>query len=283
MTRRSKSTDRRVWGWRRWINPAHQELWAEKLQAAQAPPWVLTEKVDRSQMLLEVYTEDRVAVLALKKLFGGTVREVKDSEWLHPEPAPPLRIGKKLEIVHSTISGKAAVPRLHIPHGLAFGSGDHGTTSMLLRALTLRKDWNQTAVLDLGTGSGVLALTARLFGAKKIIATDFDAEAVRVARENEALNFSGPLVTWQCADVKKLRASSRYDLVMANIFSEILCAAAPQITASVAPGGELWLSGILRSQKDEVLRAYRWQGLKLTRAVSRGKWVLLQWSKPLSA
>jgi ribosomal protein L11 methyltransferase len=162
---------------------------------------------------------------------------------------------------------------------MAFGSGDHATTAMLLRALTQYGNWEKVRVLDLGTGSGVLALTARLFGARKILATDFDPDSIRTARQNEELNFPEPLIRWQCADVKRLRAPARYDLVTANLFSEILCIAAPQIAGSVAPGGQLWLSGILRSQKEQVVKAYRRQKLQLTKTVSRGKWVLLQWSK----
>ena len=65
-------------------------------------------------------------------------------------------------------------------------------------------------MLDLGTGSGVLALAARLFGARKIVATDFDPDAIRTARQNEALNFSKALIRWRCADVRKLRATARY-------------------------------------------------------------------------
>jgi len=280
MSRRNKNTVRRTWGWRRWISSAQQELWTERLTAAQAPPWVMTERPAGSRILLEVYTYEHAAVLSLHSQFGGSVRVVADREWLNPLPAPPLRIGKKLEIVHEKERNRSAVPRLHIPHGLAFGSGDHATTHMLLRALTCHGDWPQTAALDLGTGSGVLALTARLLGARKIVATDFDAEAIRTARQNEELNFSVPLIRWQCADVKRLRVQARYDLVLANLFSEILGQAAPQIAGCIASGGQLWLSGILRSQRDEVIAAYRRQRLHLTRTVSRGKWVLLQWRKP---
>jgi ribosomal protein L11 methyltransferase len=259
---------------------ASQEEWNERLGAAEAPPWVMTERPNRSRILLEVYTEDHEAALFLVGRFGGLIRLVRDEEWLYPAQAAPLWIGQKLEIVHSTISKRSKVPTLHIPHGMAFGSGDHGTTGMLLRALTRHEDWPATRVLDLGTGSGVLALTARLLGARKIVATDFDAEAVRIARENEERNFSTMTIRWQCADVKKLKVRVGFDLVTANLFSEILCEAAPQIAASVASGGQLWLSGILRSQKEQVMASYRRQKLKLEREVSRGKWVLLQWSKP---
>jgi ribosomal protein L11 methyltransferase len=79
--------------------------------------------------------------------------------------------------------------------------------------------------------------------------------------------------------VKKLRATPRYDLVLANLFSEILAEAAPQIAGCVKVGGELWLSGILKSQQEGVIAAYRKQGLKLIETRRRGKWILLRWQR----
>lgn len=211
--------------------------------------------------------------------WGGQVHSVDARQWLKAQSPPSTRIGSRLEIVHDKKRGAQKSDRLqlHIPHGIAFGSGDHATTSMLLRALASRADWSSATVLDLGTGSGVLALAARLFGAKKIVATDFDPDSVRTARQNEELNFPQPLIRWRQADVKKLRARAKYDLVLANLFSGILGEAAPQIAASVSPGGQIWLSGILDSQQKEVTAVYRRQGLRLTLAIRRGKWVMLQW------
>jgi ribosomal protein L11 methyltransferase len=235
--------------------------------------------------LLEAYVESRAAAVALTRPWGGRVRAVDAREWVKTRPAPPTQIGRRLEIVHEKARSrkKPAWPRLHVPHGVAFGSGEHATTYMLLRALARPADWSgsavrSTTVLDLGTGSGVLALTARLFGARKVVATDFDPDAVRTARQNEALNFSKPLIRWRRADVRRLRATARYDLVLANLFSGILGEAAPQIAGCVSPGGQLWLSGILDSQQEEVIASYRGQGLQLIRAVRRGKWIMLQWS-----
>jgi ribosomal protein L11 methyltransferase len=279
MSRSSKIPTRPTWAWRRWIQADQQDLWADQLSVAKVPPAVFIESPGRSRVIVEVYSEQRREVSALARQFGGRTRLVKASEWLRSASAPPVRIGKNFEIVHEKMRKLSALSRLYIPHGVAFGSGDHATTLMLLRALTRHENWAQTAVLDLGTGSGVLALTARLFGARKIVATDFDPDAVRTARQNELLNFPAPLIRWQCADVKRLRAKPQYELVVANLFSEILCQAASQIAGSVRPGGQLWLSGILRSQKEEVLAAYRRQGMQLVRAVSRGKWVMLQWKK----
>ncbi len=231
--------------------------------------------------MLEVYVESQAAAVVLTRRWGGRVRSVDAREWIKTRATPPTLIGRRLEIVHEKARSrkKPACPRLHIPHGLAFGSGEHATTCMLLRALTSPADWTRTAVLDLGTGSGVLALTARLFGARKIVATDFDPDAVRTAQQNEALNFSKPLIRWRRADVRKLRATVRYDLVLANLFSGILGEAAAQIAGCVSPGGQLWLSGILDSQQREVSAAYRGQGLELIRASRFGKWVMLQWTR----
>jgi ribosomal protein L11 methyltransferase len=206
---------------------------------------------------------------------------VPQSAWLPNKPTPPTRISPALEILHDKPRKKLAANQLVIPHGLAFGSGDHATTFMLLRALARGQSGEPVPdrVLDLGTGSGVLALAARRFGAKHIVATDFDPAAVRTARQNEALNFSTPLIRWRRADVKKLNAKSRFDLVLGNLFSGILVEAARQITTSLAPGGQLWLSGILREQEHEVIAAYRARGLKLLRSSHRGKWVMLRFGQ----
>ncbi len=279
MSRSNKIAGPSTWAWRRWIKADQRDLWTDRLVGTNTFPPIFIESPARSRVLLEVYSQERAALTALVRKYRGQMRLLKASEWLQPLSAPPIRIGKKLEIVHQKPEKRSGIPRLYIPHGVAFGSGDHGTTHMLLRALTSQKNWEKTSVLDLGTGSGVLALAARLFGAGKIVATDFDPEAVRTAAQNELLNFPTASIRWRCADVKRLRAKPQYDLVVANLFSEILGQAAPQIAGSVAPDGQLWLSGILRHQKDEVVASYRKQKLRLARAISRGKWVMLQWEK----
>ncbi len=212
---------------------------------------------------------------ALHKQFGGQVRVLRREEWLPAGPPEPTRIGPALEILHQP-TRRLRQEQLVIPHGLAFGSGGHATTFMLLRALA--REPRLRRVLDLGTGSGVLALAARRFGATAIVATDFDPDAVRTARANEALNFPTPLVRWRCADVKRLAVARRHDLVLANLFSGLLIEAAPRIAAAVTPGGQLWMSGILRDQQEEVEAAYRGQGMEPLRATRRGKWVMLRWA-----
>lgn len=267
-----------TWCWRRLIVRGQEDLWIERLQDAGYASWTFTERPNRSRVVLAIYSRSRAEVASLVKKFGGRVQSLQTQKWLKPSAAKPIRIGSRFQIVHEKKREKKALilPQLCIPHGVAFGSGEHATTLMLLRALVRYKNWDGTAVLDLGTGSGILALAARLLGAKKIVATDFDPDAIRTARQNETLNFSAPLIRWQRADVKKLKPTVQYRLIVANLFSGVLCEAASSIAGCVLFGGQLWLSGILRSQQEEVIAAYRGQGMKLIRAVSRGKWVMIQ-------
>jgi len=266
-----------TWCWRRGIAPHEAEGWIARLQAVGCATWTLTERPGRVRHLLAVYDVKRGPMAVLQKRLGGQVVAIRQNQWLPPGPRPPTRIGKALAIHHDPPQRRLRGDELFIPHGIAFGSGEHATTFMLLRALA--REPMPERVLDLGTGSGVLALAARKLGAQKIVATDFDPDAVRTARENEARNFSKPAIRWQRAEVKRLPAKSRYDLVLANLFSGILIEAAGRIAACVAPGGKLWLSGILRAQQDEVLAAYRARGLRLIGASRRGKWIMAQFDR----
>jgi ribosomal protein L11 methyltransferase len=280
--RRGVSRPAATWCWQRWIEPARLEEWTAKIEQSCCATWIVTEKPGRRRHRIAVYLSTRAEAVRLQAQFQGQVDRVDAKTWNNPRPLPPLKIGAELEILHETTHSIPADKkgRLYIPHGLAFGSGEHATTFLLLRALLRRQDLAGGPVLDLGTGSGVLALAARLLGAQRIVATDWDAEAIRTARQNEALNFRGPLIRWQRADVKRLRARSRYRLILANLFSGILCEAAAPISSALQPGGELWLSGVLRVQEEEVTAAYRAQRLRLLHVARRGKWIMLQWQKP---
>ncbi len=269
---------RRVWSWQRWIAGAQQDDWVARLEQLGAA-WTLTERLDRKRLLLAVYAAELHEVERLRLLCGGRILAVPPSAWLPTKASPPLRFGKRL-VVSAEPSPRARVEleALVIPHGLAFGSGEHATTAMLLNALCRRTTWGR--VLDLGTGSGVLALAARRLGATDIAATDFDPDAIRVARENEVRNFPQPRIKWRQADVRRWRAAGSYDLVVANLFSGILVEAAGAIAASLRTGGELWVSGILRDQEPGVVRAYRAEGLRRLASKRRGKWVMLQFVRP---
>jgi ribosomal protein L11 methyltransferase len=274
MSRRSS----RAWRWRRWIAREFEALWLARLEARGTMDWLLIEKPQRKKLCVEAFFATRADAFLVGKAWGGRVERVETNPVL-PTPGPPIRLGRTLEIIHESPRGGVKDEQLAIPYGMAFGSGEHATTLMLLRALAERRDFAATSVLDLGTGSGVLALTARKLGASRITATDFDPDAVRTARQNELLNFGTALVRWECADVRRLRAGRTFSLVLANLFSGILCEASARIARAVRADGELWLSGILRTQQDEVTAAYRQSGLRLVKTTVRGKWVMQRWRR----
>jgi ribosomal protein L11 methyltransferase len=267
-----------AWRWSRSLSRAGEPLWAARMEERGGTNWLLIERPGRARLRLEVYFAGRGEAEALVPLWGGKVESVPKARY-HQKPGAPLRIAPELEIVHEVPRRSAHANQLHIPYGMAFGSGEHATTLMLLRGLARWRDWPTTKLLDLGTGSGILALAARRLGARDIEAADFDPDSIRTARQNEALNFSAPLVGWKCADAKRLRSSGAYSLIVANLFSTILCEAAPRINRALRHGGQLWVSGVLRGQQAEVAAAYRGAGLRLVKTTTRGKWVMQQWGK----
>jgi len=266
------------WRWQRPIPSAQQDAWLARLAERGIASWSLLERPGYARLSLQAYFNRRRDAEALAKTWGGRVTPLPAASWLHPGPTPPLRVAPDFYIVHEAAQKTPGARRLHLPFGVAFGSGEHATTLLLLRALIARGAGG-VPILDLGTGSGVLALAARLLGATRIVATDFDPNAIRTARQNEKLNFPQSRIDWRRADVLRLREKCRYGLVLANLFCGVLIRAAPRIAASLLPGGELWLSGVLRAQAAEVATAYRRKGLNLIRTVHRGKWVMQQWRK----
>jgi len=169
--------------------------------------------------------------------------------------------------------------RIEIEAGLAFGTGHHGTTAgcleMLSAILAARKP---RRVLDLGTGSGVLAIAVAKLARIPVLATDIDPVATTVARANAKLNEVAGLVA--CVTAPGLShpvfaARGRFDLIVANILARPLMRLAPAMGRIVAPGGTLVLSGILASQRRQVIAAYASQDFRHVRTIWRGGWVTL--------
>jgi ribosomal protein L11 methyltransferase len=157
--------------------------------------------------------------------------------------------------------------------GLSFGTGQHPTTAFcLLQLVRGRRAGQAQAFLDIGCGSGILALAAARLGYAPVEAFDFDAEAVRIARGNAAQN----RVVMRCyqADVCRLprRQARRHDLVCANLTSDLLLAQARRIIGQVRPGGLLVLAGILERQFPAVRAAYEKAGLRLERSAAAREW-----------
>ena len=235
---------------------------------------------------IEAWSLTKQEATALVKQFGGQMRELKQEiPQQKTPPREPIKIRKNLLIVSSDREKKLAAklldPRkiLLVPAAMAFGTGEHATTSSCLRFLSdtaeILKDrpWE---MLDLGTGSGILAIAARLLGAKKVEACDFDPHAVRTSLENVQAN-GVDSISVKKRDVLQWTPKRTWDVVTANLFSEVLIAAAPSISRAVKPGGRLIFSGILRFQEIETVAAF--PSFQIDTVTRKGKWVTVHATK----
>jgi ribosomal protein L11 methyltransferase len=205
---------------------------------------------------------------------------VAAKDWVRESLAglAPVTVGRF--IVHGA-HDRARIPRnrigIEIEAALAFGTGHHGTTRGCLLALDwLCKSLPRRRILDLGTGSGVLAIAAARALRQPVLATDIDGSAVRAARANAALNRAGSFVeVVMAAGVTgaKLRERAPYDLVLANILLRPLQRLATPLTRLTAPGARVVLSGLLASQANAAIAAYR--GLALERRIDLDGWTTL--------
>jgi ribosomal protein L11 methyltransferase len=169
-----------------------------------------------------------------------------------------------------------AVHVLRMDPGMAFGTGSHETTALCLERIAELSPVR--SILDVGTGTGILAMGALLLGAERAVGTDNDPEALGVARENAEKNSLEKRL--ELRDVSPDRLGERFELVVANILSDPLIEMAPRLVKALAPGGRLVLSGILGTQAEGVARAYEAQGLKDRTITPRGEWVRIDLVAP---
>jgi ribosomal protein L11 methyltransferase len=188
----------------------------------------------------------------------------------------PLRIGSRLVILGERPQRDVAERTLVIPAGAAFGTGQHATTAMCLRFLeqTTRHFPPGWTMLDAGTGSGILAMAGSYFGASRVLAIDNDPLACATAKRNARANRARH-IEFSTGDILKQRITGKFAIITANLFSEILIEALPTWSQHLAPGGSLILSGVLRNQETEVVRALRRNGFFARETRRRGKWVAL--------
>ncbi len=218
-------------------------------------------------------------------------RDVPDTDWLAATASafPPLPIGRFW--VHGRHHA-GAVPAgrlpLQIDAATAFGTGEHATTHgclLALGALAKRPDvrarlarTGPVSVLDVGCGTGILAFAAARLWPVQVLATDIDAEAVRVATDAARINGLHHRVRFKIADGtahRSVRRHAPYAIITANILARPLVRFAPGLSRLLAPGGHLILSGLLTSQVPLVANAYRAQGLVRARVTSRNAWATL--------
>ncbi len=234
-----------------------------------------------------LYTEEPDAAW-LGKVTGRavTVEPLPDQDWirLSQQGLPPVRAGRFF-VYGAHDAGKVphGVIPMKIEAGLAFGTGHHETTALCLGVLS---DLGRGAasfqnVLDLGTGTGLLAIGAVKLWRKRVLASDIDPVAVEVTKANARANGVAPwvvAVTADGLDNPLLKNGAPYDLIIANILAGPLTRLAPSITRALAPGGTLLLSGLLRNQ--ELLVTSFYPRLRLICRRRMGPWSALVLEKP---
>lgn len=210
------------------------------------------------------------------------VEKLPARNWVKASLAGLKPVGAGCFVVHGA-HDRARVPQnrigIEIEAATAFGTGHHGTTRGCLIALDLlARRRRPRHVLDLGTGSGVLAIAAAKRLHVPVLATDIDVQAVRAARDNARRNGVGSLVeTIHAAGLTAPQVSERapFDLVLANILLAPLQRLAAPLARNLWPHARVVLSGVLATQADAAIAAYRSQGLMLERRIALDEWVTL--------
>ena len=219
---------------------------------------------------------------SLSEAGGLTVtREaLADADWLAMALSglPPVRAGRFFVYgAHDRGRRPVNAVNLRIEAGAAFGTGHHGTTVGCLYAFdALLKRRRFEKVLDVGAGTGVLAIAAARAGSRVALGTDIDPVSVRIGRENAILNRAhARFVHANGLRDRAVRAGAPYDLVFANILARPLVSLSGQIGAALKPGGLAILSGLLRHQERFVRAAYLGRGFTLERRYHRDAWATL--------
>lgn len=252
---------------------------------------ILEEDEDHDVWRIDAFPTTREEADALKARLAAqpglvvTVEALADADWLAMSLSglPPVRAGRFFVYgAHDRGQVPANAVALRIEAGAAFGTGHHGTTVGCLQAWNdLLKARRFDRVLDVGAGTGVLAIAAARTGARLARGTDIDAPSVRIARENAALNGArAEFVHASGLGHQRVRSAAPYDLVFANILAPPLVALAQDIRGALRPGGVAILSGLLRTQERRVLAAYRSRGFRLLRRIHRDAWATLVIQRP---
>lgn len=269
---------------------------AEAIDAAALPidaVLMTTETVedDREHWRLDAYFDaapDAAALAALQALVPSAgdappaVEGLVAQDWvtLSQQGLEPIREGRF--VVHTGVHAAAAPEggrAFRIDAGRAFGTGHHATTSGCLAMLDAMAGRSFARVIDVGTGTGLLAFAARhLWPDAQVVATDIDPAAIEVTRENAAANGIGgiDLIVADGALSDAITARAPYDLVIANILAGPLVSMAPELAAIAAPHATIVLAGLLDGQRAQMMAAFAACGCTLETADRRGDWTILR-------
>ena len=235
--------------------------------------------LERNEAAYGTVAAVRIAMSALKKEHPEyaplllTMEDAADEDWENnwKQFYKPMEIGSRLLVVPEW--EEAAVPervKLVLNPGLTFGTGSHATTRLCLQALDTHIHGGER-VLDIGTGSGILAIAALKLGAAVAEGVDIDPVAVRTAGENAALNGVQDKLTVLVGDLSD-KASGKYDIITANIVANAILSLAPAVPGLMAEGATFIASGIIDSRKDEVIAGLEKAGLAVVEVKEKRGW-----------
>jgi len=271
-----------MWLWSKLSSKKWHDAWDERFYGNTNA--VITELSTGKSLRVEVYCEKEKDAELIQKQFGGSVRELKSQNWVAMSEVkrPPLMIRESLIITAETDQEELSelqekYPKrgiIKIPAEMAFGTGDHATTSTCLRLLVdISKERNDDwEVLDLGCGTAILAIAGRMLGAKSGEAHDFDPQAVKVSKSNLKLNKIDNVAVYE-QDVLEWEPKRQWEVLTVNMFSTILQKAFPTIVESMLPDADLIISGILKDQWEETRESAESHGIIFSKVVKKGKWV----------
>lgn len=209
------------------------------------------------------------------------VEEIREEDWADAwkEYYKPEKLGEKIVIkpTWEPYTPQLGEMVIELDPGMAFGTGGHATTKNCLRLLE-KEDLSQKQVLDIGTGSGILAICSGKLGAGAVLAVDIDADAVKIAQENIAQNGVAEIVTAQCGDLLQT-VSGQYDVIIANIVADVIIILLGQIEKFLAEQGVFIISGIIDTREQDVADAIKRTSLQIKEVVREDGWIAMSLTK----
>lgn len=240
---------------------------------------------DRTKAIIHIYISEcdnamealgflKERLSAAKIPFELGDKNVDDADWNEnwKKYFKAFEIGSRLAVCPSweEYNNKDNRIVVSIDPGAAFGTGTHATTSLCMEILEREADQEKT-VLDIGTGSGILAISSILLGAKSAVGVDIDAQSVKTAKENAVINGVSDKTEFLVGDLAD-KISDKYDIVCANIVADVVIRLFDNVAQFIKKGGILIVSGIIDIRAEEVENAAIKHGFKITENLTREEW-----------
>ena len=273
-----------------------QSILEERFMGLSQTNAVITEIPEKKSFRIEVYCNDKNDAQRLLNEFGGRLSKLKIKDWAKLNAysqRPPIKIRDRLIITDN--DKKSEIEKISkyfegrdvisIPAALAFGTGDHETTSTCLRLLVdlakeQKKNNKEWSLCDIGTGTGILAIAAKILGSTIVECFDFDSTAIDIAKRNMLRNNTTDILIYK-ADLFEWEPKKKncWDIITANIFANVLNSNLSKIFSALAPGGSLILSGILKEHENSVIATAQQTSLTNPIIHRKGKWVSMHYRK----